>query len=185
MKKILSILIVVLLAHSFSGCEKDDICDPNTTTTPRLIIKFYDFNNRAVAKKVNNLKVTAVGSENGIIFSTTVINDTKYLTSENEIAVPLNISGDVVDYDFMLNAGANDATPLTDQIQFNYTRNTLYISRACGYSVFFKLNEGNALPDAFILNGVENQTEGNWIKDITVENYNLTSENETHLKIYF
>lgn len=185
MKKILSLLVVVLLAHSFSGCEKDDICDPNTTTTPRLIIKFYDFNNRAVAKKVNNLKVTAVGSENGIIFSTTATNDTKYLTSENEIAVPLNIAGDVVDYDFVLNAGANDATPLTDQIQFNYTRNTLYISRACGYSVFFKLNEGNALPDAFILNGVENQAEGNWIKDITVENYNLTSENETHLKIYF
>ena len=185
MKKILSLLVLIFLANSFSGCEKDDICDPNTTTTPRLMIKFYDFNNRSVAKNVNNLKVTAIGSENAIIFSPNATNDARYLTSANEIAVPLNIAGDVVDYKFLLNAGTTDAPPLTDQLQFNYSRNTLYISRACGYSVFFKLNEGNSLPDAIILNGVENQTEGNWIKDITVENYNLTSENETHLKIYF
>ncbi len=185
MKKGLFLLVFVLLANGFSGCEKDDICDANSVTTPRLIISFYDFNNRSVAKNVSNLRVTAVGSENGIIFNSTATNDSKYLTSDNEIAIPLNISGDVVDYDFVLNAGANDATPLTDQLQFNYTRSTFFVSRACGYSVFFKLNDNNSLPDAFILNGIENVSEGNWIKDITVENYNLTSENETHLKIYF
>ncbi len=185
MKKLLVLLVLILLANGLSGCEKDDICDGTAVTTPRLIVSFYDFNNRSVAKNLNNLKVTAVGSENGIIFDSTSTNDTKYLTSDNKIAIPLNISGDVVDYVFVLNAGEDDTTPFTDQLQFNYTRSTFFVSRACGYSVFFKLNDDNSLPDAFILNGVANISEGNWIKDISIENYNLISENETHLKIYF
>ena len=36
MKKIILLLFVIAL--SFSGCEKDDICDADTVTTPRLVI---------------------------------------------------------------------------------------------------------------------------------------------------
>ena len=51
-------LIVLAIAFSFTGCEKDDICDANTPTTPRLIVTFYDFANPTVLKKVTDLKVT-------------------------------------------------------------------------------------------------------------------------------
>ena len=40
MKKIFALSLIVLL--SLSGCEKDDICDANTPTTPRLVIDFYN-----------------------------------------------------------------------------------------------------------------------------------------------
>ena len=49
MKKIISFLL--LFAFGLSGCEKDDICDANTPTTPRLIISFYDYNNPTVKKE--------------------------------------------------------------------------------------------------------------------------------------
>ena len=49
MKKI--ILLVFVLALSFSSCEKDDICDANTPTTPRLVIGFYDFLNLSIPLK--------------------------------------------------------------------------------------------------------------------------------------
>jgi len=40
MKKIFLLLFV----FSLLGCEKDDICESTTPTTPRLVIEFYDFN---------------------------------------------------------------------------------------------------------------------------------------------
>jgi hypothetical protein len=36
-----------------------------------------------------------------------------------------------------------------------------------------------------VLNNNPNNTSGTWIKDITVEKFNLETENETHIKIYF
>mgnify|MGYP006353373257 FL=1 len=46
MKK--TILLLLAVAFTFSSCEKDDICDANTPTTPRLVIGFYDFLNPAI-----------------------------------------------------------------------------------------------------------------------------------------
>ena len=73
MKKI--ILLVLIMAFSFSSCEKDDICDANTITTPRLVIKFYDVNNASVAKNVTNLTIIGEGKTTGISFNgSTLIN---------------------------------------------------------------------------------------------------------------
>ena len=58
MKKIFYFL---LLLASFSSCEKDDICDAATATTPRIIIEFYSTDATPVLKKVTNLKVTGDG----------------------------------------------------------------------------------------------------------------------------
>ena len=52
MKKI---YLLFLIAITFSSCEKDDICDANTPTTPRLIIDFYDATNPTALKNVINL----------------------------------------------------------------------------------------------------------------------------------
>ena len=53
--------ILVIVAIAFSSCEKDDICDTNTPTTPRIIIDFYDATNPTVLKNVVNLKVIGDG----------------------------------------------------------------------------------------------------------------------------
>ena len=56
MKKI-QLLFICLFSISFSSCEKDDICEATTPTTPKLVIEFYDVLNRTVKKNVNNLAV--------------------------------------------------------------------------------------------------------------------------------
>ena len=55
MKKIISLLL--LFTFGLSSCEKDDICDANTPTTPRLVITFYDNAAPTTLKTVTNLKV--------------------------------------------------------------------------------------------------------------------------------
>lgn len=55
------LVVVVLLSVFFSGCEKDDICDAATITTPRLVLTFYDINNPSVVKNVSQLKVVGEG----------------------------------------------------------------------------------------------------------------------------
>ena len=183
MKRIATILAVLLLVNGFSACEKDDICSADTPTTPRLIIEFYGDNN--VLKPVTNLKVTAEGMTDGIAFNESLTTAARYLSNASEIALPMDLSADKVTYDFTLNATDTTGVFLkTDKIEFNYRRKTVYVSRACGYKMLFDLNNLPDLPPAYILNNTAPQA-GNWIKRIFVEKYNLESENETHIKIYF
>ena len=64
-----------------------------------------------------------------------------------------------------------------DEITFNYSRKTVYVSRACGYKTLFTLNTTNPItvtPDS-----------DNWIQSVVVSQPNIENENETHIKIYF
>lgn len=179
MKKII-ILLVLALSFSFSSCEKDDICDANTPTTPRLVIKFYDITNPSILKNVTNLKVIADKMPNGIVFNTAT-DDSKYLTNGNTISIPLKTTENSTSYSFILNSGnPNPAFVNEDIIKFDYTRNEVFVSRACGYKILFTLDPINpythtdaAVPDLL------------WIKYISVETSNIENENETHIKIFF
>ena len=173
MKKILLLLLV--MGFSFSSCEKDDICDANTITTPRLIITFYDFNNPSVEKNVTNLKIIADGMEDGITYNgSDLINGTS-------VAIPLKVDADQVSYHFILNDGnANPSLINEDILTFNYSRENIFVSRACGFKTNFTLNPINpfvhtdaATPDLL------------WMQLVAVENSIITNENETHLNIYF
>jgi hypothetical protein len=42
MKNKIALSVLFLFTVCFSSCEKDDICDANTPTTPQLVIEFYD-----------------------------------------------------------------------------------------------------------------------------------------------
>jgi hypothetical protein len=126
MKKIISFLL--LFAFGLSGCEKDDICDANTPTTPRLIITFYDINNPTVRKKVTNLKVIGLDQDEGIIFNESALDEAKYLTSSDSIAVPLRTNAETTTYDFILNSG--NPNPLlinSDRLTFAYTHQNVCI----------------------------------------------------------
>jgi hypothetical protein len=166
MKKISLILLV--LSVIFSSCEKDDICDAATATTPKLIIEFYDIANPTVLKSVTNLAVKEVGSTAILVFN-----------SVSKIQLPLKTNEDITKYSLILNS-TDVAIANEDFLQFNYTRQNIYVSRACGYKTIFTLDA--TTPYIKTDTSTPNRY---WIQNITVETSNITTENETHIKIYF
>lgn len=166
------LMIVFTIATLTWNCEKDDICDPLTPVTPRLIIDFYTLvdNMPAVVPK---LEIAATNY------------DTVY-RNVSSIKLPLGIYADASEFDFTITIG-NEEPPLiyTDNITFNYTRANEYVSRACGYKTVFEFNSDPQLAPPIVLNGTTPLIPGTWIKNILVQNYSVTSENETHVKIYY
>lgn len=185
MKKIISLLLV--FAFGLSSCEKDDICDPNTPTTPRLVIDFFDADNPSVAKSVTNLKVIGKDMEEGIIFNENGTEVTKYLISGTTVSIPLKTNEESTTYTLILDSNnANPAAINSDILRFNYTHQDEYVSRACGFKTTFALNplsDGIPVSTPFIL--TDGDTNGLWIKQVYVKNYKVDSENETHIEIYF
>ena len=175
------LLVVVLVSVFFSSCEKDDICDANTITTPRLVLTFYDINNPSVQKNVNQLKVVGEGMQEGIIFSPTATVDSKYVTNSNTISIPLKVDQDVTTYNLIFNSGnTNSALVFTDKIQINYSRINTFVSRACGYKTTFKLRAISPITHT----GVPSSTT-KWIQYISVEKTTIENENEAHIKLFF
>lgn len=173
MKK--TILLVFAIAFTFSSCEKDDICDANTVTTPRLVISFYDVNNSSVAKNVTNLKIIGEGMTEGISFNgSTLING-------STVSIPLKTDADSTTFSFILNFGnSNPALVNEDILKLNYARENIFVSRACGFKTNYTLDpiipythSDAAVPDL------------KWIQYISVKNSIIDNENETHLEIFF
>ena len=139
MKKIISLLLV--FTFGLSSCEKDDICDANTPTTPRLVITFYDADNPTVLQNVKNLMVIGKDEPAGIIFNKTATDTTKYLANGSTISIPLKTNAETTTYTFVLDSqNDNPAAINTDEITFNYTHQDLYVSRACGFKTIFELS---------------------------------------------
>ncbi|TDD94120.1 DUF6452 family protein [Flavobacterium cellulosilyticum] len=177
MKKIITLILIAMF--SISSCEKDDICDANTPTTPRLIIEFYDINNSTILKNVTNLKVIGKGKTEGIIFNTST-TDSKYLTNGTKISIPLKTDMDSATYQFILNSGNANASLIdTDEVTFNYTRKDIFVSRACGFKTVFSLNLTNPYTQTAVP-----ATKPKWMY-ISVDKSNIENENETHIKVYF
>ncbi len=179
MKKILILLLIATFA--FSSCEKDDICDANTPTTPRLVISFYDINNASVLKNVNNLKVIGDGMTEGIVFNESATGEAKYLTNGSTISIPLKTDANTTKYSFILNSGnANPTLTDIDEVTFNYTREDIFVSRACGFKVLFTFDPSNPL-----LHTSVPATKLKWMQYISIEKSNIANENETHIKVFF
>jgi hypothetical protein len=164
MKKIFLLLLISLF---FSGCEKDDICDAATPTTPKVVIEFFDTAAPNTLKNVTKLKVTAAGFTTELKFDLV-----------SKITVPLKTFADVSVLNLILNGTDTNLTnDNLDEITFNYTRRTEYVSRACGYKTLYTLNTANPV--------VITADANNWIQSVTVSQPNIENENETHVKIYF
>ncbi|OYU85100.1 MAG: hypothetical protein CFE24_03440 [Flavobacterium sp. BFFFF2] len=151
------------------GCEKDDICDPTQSTTPRIVLEFHDVTNPNSLKNVANLKVigidesTEIGTYNGV----------------SKIKLPLKITADQTTYKLISNSTDNTFTN-TDILQFSYTRQTLYVSRACGYKMVYTMNANQAIAQTD-----NTPTDGYWMQQIILNNSSIQTENETHVIIYF
>ncbi|WP_428228862.1 DUF6452 family protein [Flavobacterium sp.] len=185
MKKIISLLLV--FSFGLSSCEKDDICDANTPTTPRLVISFYDITAPSTLKNVTNVKVIGKDQPQGIVFNKSGDSITKYLTSASTISVPLKTDEDTVTYSFIFDANnPNPAAINTDVIKFNYTRQNVYVSRACGFKTTFVLNPlSTTTPISTPFEQTDPNNDGLWMQRVIVLQSNVESENETHIKVLF
>jgi Family of unknown function (DUF6452) len=172
MKKI---ALLLLLAFGFSGCEKDDICDAATSTTPQLVISFYL---NGLPQNVTDLKVVGKGKKEGVVFNSD-LTDKRFLTNANSIKLPLDTNADFTEYSFTLNYGnAQPALVNTDVLRFNYIRNTVFVSRACGFKTTFQLNAATPYQQT------DNRPSDKlWMTYIQVVKNNIENENEIHIKI--
>jgi hypothetical protein len=169
MKKLIVAFIVCCLSVFLWNCEKDDICDENTPTTPRLIVEFFDISNPTIPKNVTNLRVTGEGAEDPL----------RVFNAVNKIELPLKTLDTSTKYSFKINSTNADADNV-DYLQFKYTTSDVYVSRACGYKTLFVLDQN--------IPYVQTDTIPNdnlWMQNITITQPNIESENETHVKVYF
>ena len=173
MKKL--ILLLFVIAFSFSSCEKDDICDAKTVTTSRLVITFYYVTNSSVKKDVTNLKIIGEGMTDGVSFNgATLING-------STVSIPLKTNADATSFRFILNAeNPNPALINEDVLKFNYVRENLFVSRACGFKTEFTLD-----PQTPYVHTDAAVPDQKWIQFIAVKNSIIANENETHLEIFF
>lgn len=153
------ILILSVVSFSFWNCEKDDICPDGTVTTPQLVIEFYD---SSVTDSIITLSA--------IDYFDVTINDTVSESSVSQILVSLNPNEDSVSYELIM-TDENDVSA-TDTITINYTRQNIYVSRACGYKTNFTITD-------VILNS------NNWISSEAIIQPSITNEDEVHLALYY
>jgi hypothetical protein len=180
MKKI---IIFLLFVFSFSGCEKDDICDPNTPTTPQLVIEFFDAADPVKTRTDMFLKVYQEEVKDTLAFNPSSFGELKYITNNSKIKLPLRVTANKVKYKLIFNNKLKEPRVI-DDIEFNYTRENVFVSRACGFRTIFDL-KGPDVFDPAILNGKKDIFTGNWIKNITITKSKINDENETHVKIFF
>ncbi|TXG39420.1 DUF6452 family protein [Seonamhaeicola maritimus] len=170
-------IIAVVIGFTIS-CERDDICPESTPTTPRLIIDLYDNDNQENQKNVFNLVV--IGIDNDFILSG------YEFTTADDLVLPLKTDANTTRYRLVKDASINDnGTPNDpdddfiegniDIITINYSREDVYVSRACGYKTIF---------DNITLN-IEADGD-NWLlstQDLT-DNEPITNEDATHFNMF-
>ena len=168
MKKLKILFLTLVIANLFFGCEKDDICEDGTPTTPRMIVEFYDNLNPTAKKTVTNLGIVADGMSTGILYN-----------GVSKIEVPLQTTTDITKYSFIYDSQNVDVLLRNeDKITINYTRSDVFISRACGYKAIFSLLDNP--------NGIVKTIDtDNWIKEIVIQKYKILNEDEVHVKIFF
>ena len=144
------------------NCEKDDICLQGTPGTPRLIIRFFDYNEIAIPKSLSNVTIKALSrDEDYTVFS------------GDSLAIPLNLISNSTIYAFAyLNDLGNQEK--VDTLKFNYKREDYYTNRACGFL-------SNLI---FTTPAVEIMSKESLFLDFNILKDTIKNENQAHLAIY-
>lgn len=162
MTKKKALLLTVLMSISFfTQCERDDICLEGTSGTPRLIIRFFDHETPTLSKIPEGLYIRAIDN------TFTLTNN-----SSDSLGLPLNSYEPFTAFEFISNFDSDNE--IIDTLQFNYSREDLYINRACGFKGRF----------IFSTQGVGiTESENNWIKGYTIIKDTIADETNYHLAI--
>ncbi|MFO7674502.1 MAG: DUF6452 family protein [Lutibacter sp.] len=140
------LILLIILSFTLVNCEKDDICIE--TTTPKLIVVFYNNEIPATKKAVTSLTVSVENLGN--------IYENKSIDS---IAIPLDLTKNSTLYKFKSGA-------IIDSINFTYDRRDVFVSRSCGYKTVFE----NLQIESRSANWIKNDT----LKNTIVENETAT-----------
>lgn len=171
-KKIL-IPIIAIITITLWSCERDDLCANTTSTTPNLIIRFYDINNPNNTKSVRQLSIYGEGNE-GVTILERSNTDSIHLPLKFDTEGQLTSSRFILkkDTDFDDNEEDNNYSN-SDTIEITYTPEFVYVSRACGYKSVF-----NGAQISFDSDG------DNWIISNQVLNETIENEKAAHIIIY-
>ncbi|MBQ4821235.1 DUF6452 family protein [Aquimarina sp. MMG016] len=168
-KSLLFFAATLIMLHAISSCERDDICAENTPTTPLLIIRFIDNNDGITFKSPTDLRVKSTDSDITENFLDAITQDS--------IAIPLKTTESITEFEFTINANSEDPDIIanTDTVSFQYTISEEYVSTACGFRVIY-----NTLTRTL----TNEDGEGNWIKDIRIQQLEVNNENAAHVYIF-
>ena len=152
-----SLLIIFIF-----NCEKDDICLEGTPGTPRLIIRFFDQNEKIIPKSLSNVTIKALSKdEDYVVFS------------GDSLAIPLKLISNSTIYTFTYLDVLNNQEKI-DTLKFNYKREDYYVNRACGFlsNLIFTTPALEILDKESIFLGFK------------ILNDTIKNENQAHLAIY-
>ncbi len=178
MKYLKTLLIPALFIAVLSiSCERDDICPASTPTTPHLIIDFLDASNNDNPKNVFGLLIAGADNES--------ILPGYGFVSQSTVLLPLKTDANTTQFVLFKEAEINDnGTPDDDSDDFidgnpdvitiNYSREQVFVSRACGYKTVFKNVTLTIEPD-----------DDNWMlsRQPLTDNQSVEDETTTHFNI--
>ena len=166
-----------MIAALSISCERDDICPDATPTTPRLIIDLLDALNPDTKKNVFDLVV--IGVDNDDFLPDYIFQDT------DDLILPLRTDDNTTEYILIKGASVNDnGTPNDntddfvdgnqDRITLNYSREEVFVSRACGFKTIFKNVTLTIVQDG-----------DNWMlsREPLTDNQSVEDETTTHFNI--
>ena len=156
------ILFYSLLIIFIFNCEKDDICLEGTPGTPRLIIRFFDQNEKIIPKPLSNVTIKALSKdEDYVVFS------------GDSLGIPLKLISNSTIYTFTY-LDVLDNQEKIDTLKFNYKREDYYVNRACGFlsNLIFTTPALEILDKESIFLGFK------------ILNDTIKNENQAHLAIY-
>lgn len=162
MKRIFFFVLGLIILNL--GCTRDDICPPEVSKTPLLIVSFYNAENPEARKAVNEFTIVNDGDEFSLFTPVTT----------DSIAIPLYTGADFTNYFFIANA--SDDLPKEDYVSLTYQRENEFINRACAFRTNFKNLEINLAPP----------NQQSWIENIITlsDSINARNQNEAHIYIY-
>ena len=144
----------------FAGCEKDDICLSTVVGTPNLVILLLD-KDTGTRQSPSGFSIRPIGTEKELVRST-----------GDSLALPLQITEAITQFEFILNGGSENEN--IDTLQINYQRQDQFINGACGFRANFVLDQ----TPVFILNSGDN-----WIKGAVILKDTISDETAAHLGI--
>ena len=159
MRKIIGFLFLAIII--ISACEKDDFCT-QTPVTPKLILRFYDADNRDTFKDVESLSVWVEGKD----------TITSYMSADiDSIAIPLNPNDSETIYHFKMNdTDGKTINNKEETFTINYTPENEFVSRSCGFRVIF--NDANFSSD------------NTWINSFTAIETTIDNQNAAHVQVF-
>ncbi len=167
-KTILLFLFALFTASLFTtSCQRDDICS-EPTTTPNLIIRFYDATDATETKSVINLRVFELGGDEiEVVPSGTT----------DSIAIPLRSLQDFTEFVFVSNSSIDEIgneTGDVDTLRIGYTVNERFLSRGCGVVANYELPA----------NGLLIEDDERWIISTEIITSTIIDETAAHVQIF-